>query len=294
MVMVGGSGDLNPRGAGPGQGGGGGGGNGGPASNPVIQGAARDLSCALSADQQTLKIMLTPNAFATYVTGANYAVYWLDPTVYSYNDIYGGLLVGPNGLLPLASRIKVCDISGGDGIVYYNAQYANTYLATGGWLYAVAIPYNGTKEYRLDGTNFVSVPVIGASGQPSVNDIPVLPWVTITNQGGTKRMCQFGWNNALGQGINPVAYVKISMNNYFNDGLFQDIAIFKVNTSPGARQGVPSGAATWPFQGNSAILEPDNSVSPGHALKFYFVPMTAALVALPYASCNHYDTTAIV
>jgi hypothetical protein len=282
--MFGGTGS-NPRNGGGGDNGGGGGGG----RSSIIQGAARDLNVQLTTDQQTLVITLTPNDNALYVTGANYAVYWLDPAVFSYNDIYGGLLVGPNGLLPLSSRTKVCDVSGGSGIVSAKVPYVQ--YQTGGWMYAVVIPYNGTTEYRLNGTNFVAVPVIGASGQPSSTEIPVVPWVIISNQGGTKRLCQFGWTNAAT--LQTVAYVKIAVFNYFNDNAFRDIAIYKVNTAPGARQGTINGANSWPYQGNSAILEPDNTVSPGHNITFYFVPMTAALVALPYASCNAYTLTNI-
>lgn len=272
---------------------------GGGGSGSPILGAARDLSLALSTDQQQLIITLTPNDLSIVTTGADYNIYWLNPAIFSQNDVYGQTQAGisGNGTSILQGRAFVTTLSSGSGPISTTVSYGTGGAAgysTGGWMYATVVPPGSTKEYRLSGTNYVSVPVIGANGQPSITQIPLELTFNYTALAGRRRRLAFGWRNAAD--LSTVAYIKIGASNY-NDtngvaanGHFQEFTTYRINTPPGARQGQTNGLIQG--TGHTIILDEDNSLG-AHQINWYFIPMTPAMVELPIASCPFVNTGAI-
>lgn len=259
---------------------------------PHLQGAARDLSVTLSNDQQNLVLILTPNYNDNYSTNVSYSIFWLDPTVFSQADIYGQYGTGGGAVTPgfglnlIQARKKVVDVQGGGGIVSATVPYLP--YVSGGWMYATVLPVGGTKEYRLAGTNFVAVPVLGPAGEPLVAEAPINLNVTTTTLSGSNRLVHFTWRNAAA--LTTVAYIKITLVNYFNDGFQRDVAIFRVNTSPGVQQGFTPLNFSLVDNAQTVILEADNTVSPGHSLTWYFVPMSPALTPLHLTASPSYGT----
>lgn len=275
-------------GAGGGPGGGVSGGGGGPYINP---GAARDFSINLDPVALTLTLTLTPNDSVLSVAGVTYWIYWLDPKKFSQNDIYGQAQISGNlGYSFKAGRVGVTSLPSGVGPVSAVVAYAP--YSTGGWMYAVVVGSSGT-EYNLVGTNFVAVPSAYtlAGGGPLPGEAPVRPTVIYTNIGTNQRRVQFGWTN--GPSLNTVDSVQIVVNNYWNDGFYREVAVYKVNTKAGARQGVPylfSGAYTDTSQG--VVLEPDSSIGV-HNVNWYFVPLTSQGVPLAIGNCSNVSTSPI-
>lgn len=269
-------------------------GGGGPGGG--IQGVARDLSITLSADRSTLTLALTPNDDSLFTTGVTYSIFWLPPSIFSQNDVYGQTQAGitGNGISLIQGRQKVTDVQGGAGIVSASVPYVP--YVSGGWMYAVVLPAGGSREYRLNGTNFVPVPPLDAAGGPLDSEKPIKPYIIIdSTPGGNNRRCAFGWNN--GSTLTSVAYVAIVAKNYMFDGFYRQVALFKVNTAPGARQGVAEGVggAAASFQADmsqNVILEIDSGMG-AHTINWYFVPLTPAFVPLALNACNFINTGAI-
>ena len=265
----------------------GGGGGLGPGAIDV-QGVARDFSVTLSTDRSTLNLALTPNDSSLFSPGVTYSIFWLSPAIFSQNDVYGQTQAGitGNGISIIQGRQKVTDVQGGAGIVTASVPYV-PYIS-GGWMYAVAMLPGNTREYRLQGTNFVPVPSLDPSGGPLSGEKPINPNVVWSALTGVNRLVQFGWTNAAS--LTSVAYVQIVTNNYMNDGFYREWATFKVNTQPGARQGIPVGQlfSSVTDTSQSIIVEKDDFV--GHNITWYFVPLTAAFVPLDILSCSNIVT----
>jgi hypothetical protein len=272
---------------------GGRGAGGGPPINP---GAARDLSIKLDPVALTLTLTLTPNDSQLSVGGVSYSIWWLDPKKFSQNDIYGySQLTATLGYSFKQGRQLVATLPSGTGPISYTTQYAP--YSTGGWMYATVSNLAGT-EYNLVGTNFVAVPSAYSitGGTPLVGERPTQVFVTYANIGTNLRRVSFGWTN--GPSLATTAYVQIVVQNYWNDGFYREVAVYNINTKPGARQGVAF-IATGAFLASplsdtaqSIVLEPDSSIG-AHNVSWYFVPLTAAGVPLAIGSCNAITTTAI-
>jgi hypothetical protein len=261
-----------------------------PTTSRHAKGAARDLSVVLSSDRQSLVLTLTPNENDVFSSDVTYTIYWLDPNVFSEQDIYGqnGTVLPGLGLSLIQARQKVIDIQGGSGIVFAAVSYLP--YVTGGWMYATVVPSGSTKEYRLSGTNFVHVPLLGAAGEPLVAEIPSNLGVTTKTISGSNRLVQFTWRNAAV--LSTVAFIKITAVNYWFDGFQRDIAIFRVNTSPGTQQGFQPLNFSLVDNSQSVVLEADSSAG-AHTINWYFVPMSQALTPLHLTACPVYNTGAI-
>jgi hypothetical protein len=269
------------------------GGDPGRGGIPQIQGAARDLSLALADSNNTLLITLTPNDNDNYSSNVVYSVFWLDPTVFGIGDMYGnGTLgiVGVTGLSLIQGRKKVVDINGGSGVVSASVPYIP--YTSGGWMYVVVIPTGATREYRLSGSNFVAVPVLGGGGAPLSGEVPTGFNVRAQNISTTNRLVQFSWRNAVT--LSTVAYIKIAASNYLNDGSYREFVTFKVTTPPGAWQGFRQVGFLGDFIENSTgiVLEQDASLG-AHTITWYCIPMTSGLVPLNLGACPNVGTSEI-
>jgi hypothetical protein len=158
-------------------------------------------------------------------------------------------------------------------------------------MYAVVLNPGSPKELTLNGTNYVPVPVLGPATEPLLATIPTnlsLRW-TVT---GANRLVQFAWTNSA----TPPSYIQITAVNYWKDNCQRDIAIFRVNTPPGAHQGFtgPGGsigtAITDTSQG--VVLGPDISIG-AHNITWYFVPMNAGLTPLHLSASPNGVTAAL-
>jgi hypothetical protein len=280
----GGGGGYSGGGSGSGQGG------GGPAA--PAYGAARDLALKLSPDLTTLIITLTPNDDLGNVTGVNYNVFWVDPSRFSLNDVFppnfGSTPISQNVQLFTNGRIFVASIPGGQGVVSAKIGYAP--FVSGGWMFAVVVQSGGSTEHRLSGTNFVAVPVIGVSGEPSSANLPTNLLVQDNVLSGIYRLIQFSWTNPVI--VSAVKYMKITMLNYFNQNMQQDVAFFNINTKAGAMQGSQISLSGYAGQNNqqSVILQTDGG---GHSVYWYFVPVSAAGTPLHLSACPFYTTTGV-
>lgn len=267
----------------------GGGGGGGPYINP---GAARDLSLKLDPVALTLTMTLTPNDSQLSVGGVNYSIWWLDPAKFSQNDIYGySQLTSTLGYSFKQGRQLVATVPSGSGAISYTTAYAP--YSTGGWMYATVSNASGT-EYNLIGTNFVAVPSAYAltGGGPLMGERPVQVSVNYASIGTNQRRVSFGWTN--GPSLATTAYVQIVVYNYWNDGFYREVAVYKINTKPGARQGAAYIIynSTLPDTAQSIIVEPDSAAG-AHNVTWYFVPLTPAGVPLAIVNCNYSSTVAI-
>jgi hypothetical protein len=281
--------------------GGGSGGSGGvegspstPSVNPFrVSGAARDLNVVLSADGQSLILTLTPNDNDLYGEDpVSYRIYWLDPKLFSQQDVYSqntGGVIGVSDLTIRQGRAKVgADLQGGSGIVTTTIAYLP--YVTGGWMYAVVI--NGGKEYRLNGTNYVAVPGFNVlTNEPLVAEIPtncLLQFHTLT---GVNRLVQFSWRNPTT--LSTAAYIKIACGNYLFDATYRDLVTYRINTGTGVAQGAfgTSSVASVDTQ-QSVTLEADLALG-AHNITWYIIPLTSALVPLHLSACPNVVTTAI-
>jgi hypothetical protein len=283
-------------GAGGSTGGGGGGprnGSGSGGSGPYINpGAARDLSIKLDPVALTLTLTLTPNDTQLAVGGVSYSIWWLDPKKFSQNDIYGySQLTATLGYSFKQGRQLVATLPSGTGPISYTTQYAP--YSTGGWMYATVSNLAGT-EYNIVGTNFVAVPSAYSltGGTPLIGERPIQVSVNYSTIGTNLRRVSFGWTN--GPSLATTAYVQIVVQNYWNDGFYREVAVYSINTKPGARQGVARVVfnSTLTDTAQSIVLEPDSSVG-AHNVFWYFVPLTSAGVPLAIGNCNFVGTTAI-
>jgi len=266
-------------------GGGPGGGPGTGGGNPNF-GAARDLALALSSDLQNLIITLTPNGRDPSNNNVTYVIYWLNPALFSISNLgYPSL----PGITVLNGRTFVASLPSGSGVISYSTAYLP--YTSGGWMYAVVLIPGSTKELTLNGTNYVPVPVLGSGAEPLTATIPTnvaLRWTV----SGSNRLVQFAWTNSL----TPPSYIQIIAVNYWNDGCQRDMAIFKVNTPPGAHQGFsgPGGSYAGAVNDTSQgiILEPDSSIG-AHNITWYYCPMNAGLTPLHLTACPNGVTAAI-
>lgn len=288
MVMVGGGEGIGPgRGNGPPDVGGGGPSGGTP-------GVARDFSVALVDSNNNLLLTLTPNDNQLYTSNVTYSIYWLDPNLFSQVDVYGqsaASLAGTTGLSIIQGRKKVVDVQGGEGVVSATVSYLP--YVSGGWMYATVVPAGTMREYRLNGSNFVPVTVIGPSGAPPSSEAPTNCAVRFSPiPGRSNRLIQFSWQNAkpsTAGGTSLVKYIKIGASNYMDlngaaaNGAYRDLAVFLVTTAPGARQGYTAVDATFSSTDTAVELEQDVGLGV-HGINWYFIPMTAALVSLDRAS----------
>ena len=285
----------DPGGGGPGPGGGvvgggvgggaGSGGAGGPGpgqGNPTFA-AARDLALALSPDLNSLIVTLTPNGKDSYNENATYVIYWLDPTIFSINNVPQAI---PGVNLKNGRKMVPISFSGGTGVVSGAVPYSP--YSTGGWMYAVVLNPGSPKELTLNGTNYVPVPVLGPAAEPLLATVPTNIAVRWTVTSGVNRLVQFAWTNPQ----TPPSYIKITAIDYWADNCQRDIAIFKVNTPPGGHQGFTGngGYITTPIADTSqgVILETDGA---GHNITWYFVPMNAGLTPLHLTACPNGTTS---
>jgi hypothetical protein len=241
------------------------------------------MSVILTPDGQNLTITLTPNDNAYLGVAATYTVFWLDPSIFGQQDIYGnGLFQTTNSLSITQGRRKVTDLQGGAGIVSTVVPYLP--YVTGGWMYATVVPVGSSKEYLLSGTNFVSIPVLGASGEPLLAEVPTNINLTFDNSSvpGFVRV-EVAWTNPAT--LTTVAYMKIATVGYKKDGFYEEWATFRLNTRAGAKQGsAVSGASTTTDTSQSFVLEHNTSLAPV-TTTFYFIPVSPALTPLRLGSC---------
>jgi hypothetical protein len=157
-------------------------------------------------------------------------------------------------------------------------------------MFAVVTQPGSSQEYRLAGTNFVAVPVIGASGEPSAANLPTNLLVQDSVLTGIYRLIQFSWTNPVI--VSAVKYMKITMLNYFNQNMQQDVAFFNINTKAGATQGSQISLSGYAGQNvqQSVVMQTDGG---GHNVYWYFVPVSAAGTPLHLSACPFYTTAGV-
>jgi hypothetical protein len=277
-MMIGGSRDpITP-------GGGGGSDPGGGGGRTFIQGGARDLALLVSSDQTQITITLTPNDNNSYSSAVFYRIFWLNPAIFSRDDIYGSINAPGVGLI--SGRQFVVDMSGGQGIISTVVPYPP--YQKGGWMYAVVIPTNDMKEYRLGGTNFVAVPTFGAAGIPQFSVQGPIVVTRTSTPDGLNRIMQAYWKNP--RDLTTVDSVNVWIQNYWKDGSSRQIVTYKLTTGPGADQGSIGsigGFSFPPYTTQTFVLEPDSSMG-AHTVTFVFQSVTPAGIPLDLGSSPSY------